>query len=204
MLNKKYLVLGFIASTIFVLSGCASGNKIGQYGQDVNTSNGNIGVNDNNHAGTLKTINGNINIGHHAKVKLVQAVNGNIYIDDFSQGTSLQTTNGNIVTGENVLVSGNVKTMNGNIRIESRAEIGGSVIADNGDIFIAQGTTVIGDIIFEKRGFWSSHFDKYIPTLEIAEEVTIKGTIHLYRPIKLLLDHSINPEEIIHHYDDRK
>ena len=186
MLNKKYLVLGFIASTIFVLSGCAAGNKIGQSGHDVHTSNGNISVNDNNSAGTLKTINGNINIGHHAKVKLVQAVNGNI------------------VTGENVLVSGNVKTMNGNIRIEQRAEIGGSVIADNGDIFIAKGTTVKGDIIFEKRGFWSSHFDKYIPTLEIAEEVTIKGKIHLYRPIKLLLDHSINPQEIIHHYDNRK
>ncbi|NRB25855.1 hypothetical protein [Shewanella sp.] len=204
MLNKKIFLLALSGVAVFLLPGCSLGNKIGQYGQDVQTSLGNISVKSTKNAGTLKTTNGNVDIGRHAKVKSVEVINGNVTIGNFSQAVSLQTTNGNILVSENVLINGNVKTTNGNIRINGRAEIGASIITDSGDIFIAQGVTVMGDIIFNKSGFLLSQFKKELPILEIANEVTIKGKIHLYREIDLRLGHSIDPEKILHHYDDRK
>jgi len=200
LLNRTHLFTGFIISVIFILSGCTAGNKLGQYGQDVHTSIGNIGVNNNNEAGTLNATLGNITIGHHAMVKSAVTVNGNITIDDFSRATLLQTTNGNIVIGENVLVSGNVKTTNGNIRIKQQTEINSSVITATGDIFIAQGTTIKGSIIYEEPGFWSSQIKKKLPTLEIDNDVTINGEIHLYHPIELLFKQPTNLQKIIRHY----
>jgi DUF4097 and DUF4098 domain-containing protein YvlB len=203
-MHKNIVILLLTSIVIFGLSGCVIGDRIGQQGSDIHTSAGNIDVNDNNDAGVLTAYNGNISIGHHAIVKSVEVENGNITIDDFSRATSLETTNGSIVTGENVLISGNVQTMNGQIKIETGTEIGKNIVTTTGDIFLAQGTVVDGDIVFEKPGYLLSHFETHVPTLKIGKEVIIKGKIHLYRPIELKLDQSIDSQKIVRHYNDHK
>ena len=201
LLKKSNLSFVVITAAVLALSGCVAGNKIGQYGQDAQTTLGNISVRANQNAGTLQTTNGNISIGHHAQVKSVNVLNGNISIKEFSQATSLKTTNGNIKISDNVLIKGNVKTMNGNIRIGQHVEIRANVLTATGDISIEQGTTIRGDIIFEKPGFWSSKLEQEIPRLKISKEVSLNGDIHLYRPIELLLDQSVNPNKVIRHYE---
>lgn len=182
------------------LSGCVIGDRVAQHGSDSHTSAGNIDVRDNNIAGVLSAYNGNISIGQHAEVKAVEIVNGNIVIGDFSRAGSLKTTNGSIVTGKHVVVSGDVKTVNGEINIATKTEVGGNIITVTGDVFVAEGAKVHGDIIIEKTGFILSQFESRIPTLEIGKDVVIKGKIHVYRPIELKLESSIDPKIVIRHY----
>ncbi|MDC2890402.1 hypothetical protein [Psychrosphaera algicola] len=196
----KIMGMYLTISTLFMtLTGCVIGNRIAQDGSDSHTSAGNIDVRDNNIAGDLSAYNGNISIGQNADVKAVEIVNGNIAIGDFSRALSLETTNGNIITGKQVLVTGDVKTVNGEIRIATKSVIGGNIITVTGDVVLADEAKVDGDIIIEKTGFILSKFETRVPIIEIGKDVIIKGKIHVYRPIELRLDPSIDPKIIVRH-----
>lgn len=194
LINKLLITTLTLASLV----GCVVGNQVGHSGKDVYATFGNIDVFDGERAGNLENNSGNITVGKKAKVKAVEIINGNISFGELSEAYSLETVNGNILVANNAYITRDVKTINGNIDIKHNVNIGANVIASNGNITLAENIVIQGDILFEKS-LLSDHTDD-LPTLNIAEGVTINGKIHLYRDVKIESIEVENKNKIISHY----
>ncbi|NOU51329.1 hypothetical protein HG263_12400 [Pseudoalteromonas sp. JBTF-M23] len=197
---KNKIKLAVLVTSLFGLGACSVGDRVVRQGADAHLFAGNITVLDGQHVGLLEVTNGNVTLGKNTIYKRVDVTNGNIQIGALSQGGALSVTNGQIEILSNVEVSGDVIITNGTIIISEQSQINGTVETSTGDIIVKPAAQISGDLVFNKPGFISSQFENHTPTLKVGKDVKLKGKIHLYRPIKLELDDSINKELITIHY----
>ncbi|MBD1581832.1 hypothetical protein [Pseudoalteromonas sp. S16_S37] len=197
---KNKIKLAVLVTSLFGLGACSVGDRVVKHGADAHLFAGNITALDSQHVGKLEVTNGNATLGRNTVYKSVAVTNGNIKIGEFSQGGPLQVGNGEIVIHGNAEISGDVAITNGAITIFEQAKIHGSVEISSGDIIVKSGAQIQGNIVFKKPGVISAQFENHTPTLVIGQDVKLAGSIHLYRPINLQLDDSINIDLINIHY----
>ena len=165
---------------------------------NLETINGGITVEDGSEAGTVETVNGGIELGDRVKVHSAATVNGSIEVkEDVRIEEGLSTVNGGISVEENSRIGGDLETVNGGIQIRGSV-IDGNLTTVNGSIRLRDKARVRGDIIFEKPQGYSGYPKP--PMLRIDAGVSVEGTIHLYREIRLNISEDASVGEIIRHY----
>jgi predicted acyltransferase (DUF342 family) len=169
--------------------------------KDVSTVNGNIDIDNHSTAKNVETVNGGIDIGDYVNIRSAETVNGDIEAgNNLTSERSLSSVNGDIEIEENSNVGDDVETVNGDIHLND-VKVGNSVITNNGDVTLRSGTIVEGDVIFRRSNSrWGRNRHK--PTLTIEDNVDIKGSIILERPVKLELDNRDLEGKIERDYSD--
>jgi hypothetical protein len=69
----------------------------------------------------------------------------------------------------------------------------------NGDIRLTDGSLVLGDVIFGENG-WHSDRNNNLPRLVVDANSAIKGSVHLYRRVRLEIDAAADVGEIVEHF----
>lgn len=216
-LSAKHLILG---TFLVAQAGCVINVKSGSHsGRNIDKVFGSIDVDAGEIVGDVETVNGRISLDDNVVAEVVETVNGSIDLGDNVEVRDASTTNGSIKTGENLTVTRDLETVNGSIRVNRNGDIRGSIETVNGsimlrgsrvgqdvetlngDIDIVRGSVVEGDVIFNENGNnWGNDNDP--PRLRIDAESAVKGSIRLYREVRLDIDPDAEVGEIVE-FEDR-
>lgn len=188
---------------------------------NVSSVNGSIFLAAGAEARRVRTVNGSIQLEHGTRVERAETVNGGIDVADEAEVTgNLTTVNGGIRLQNQVRVNGSVSAVNGGVRLSrgtrvsgevsnvngplqlQQAEVGEDLVTSNGDVHLSDGSVVHGDLIFRKRGGWFQRWFQFHddPELIIDGSSSVRGDIHLYRPVELRIDEDAQVGEILRHY----
>ena len=88
--------------------------------------------------------------------------------------------------------------VNGSITLEM-TEVQRDIKTVNGDIRLTDGSVVLGDVIFSENG-WHSDRNNNLPRLVVDANSAIKGSVHLYRKVRLEIDEAADVGEIVEHF----
>ena len=179
---------------------------------------GHIDVRKGHSTGDVDSVNGSITLHDGASAMRVKSVNGSINVGDDVTFNAAHAVNGNIKCGRNLKVIEDISTVNGRIRVDRGGRIEGSIrnvngdidlvgtqVQDNletvnGDVDLVKGTVIEGDVVFRDSG---NHRDnRNRPTLHVDADSQIKGTLYLYRPVRLDLDEGAKVSRIERPYED--
>ena len=213
------IMLKNISLTLIVLLqvACVVEVHSGNHGHDISKVFGGVVVGDGQSMGDVDSVNGGITLRDNSSADKVETVNGSIRIHDDVSVYSVETVNGSIRAGRNLRVKQDVGTVNGSIDLQKSTVIGDSVSTVNGsihlemtevqrdietvngDIRLSDGSLVLGDVIFHENG-WHFSRDTNLPRLVVDANSAIKGTVHLYRKVRLEIDENADVGEIVEHF----
>lgn len=215
--NVKHIFAATILASM--MSGCIVHVSGSDRGFEVSRVFGDIDVDESSGVKNISTVNGNIDIDDHSSAKTVETVNGGIDIGDYVTVKSAETVNGDIEVGSNLTSERSISTVNGDIEIEGNSKVGedvetvngdidlndvnvgDSVMTNNGDITLRSGTVIEGDIIFRRsNNRWNKR--RHEPTLTIEDNVKVKGSIILEKPVKLRFENSRLEDKVERSYSD--
>ncbi|MFC3092763.1 hypothetical protein DRW07_00920 [Alteromonas sediminis] len=163
---------------------------------ELSALNSDIELGDSVTAASISTVNGDITMGYGVRIQSISAVNGDIEAkSDLFVEHSISTVNGDIQFSDGAEVGRDIETVNGDISL-AQVIVGDDIGTVNGDISLADATRVSGDIVFEKSNSDNDWSDSNSPKLTIDSDVTVDGSIILYRKVKLdVPDHLLDKVE---------
>jgi len=128
----------------------------------------------------------------------ISKVFGGVEVGDGQKMGDVDSVNGSIDLQKSTVIGDSVSTVNGSIHLEM-TEVQRDIETVNGDIRLSDGSVVLGDVIFHENG-WHSSRETNLPRLVVDANSAIKGTVHLYRKVRLEIDENADVGEIVEHF----